>query len=131
MLCLKAAGSTRDRRRVLIHIKIIVEVRDVRPLNGVSIVDGHYTFRLTMIFTQQVAIDFREFCTGQWFASFSGGMYGQLELTKHGLTEEGAADAFQCLPQIEEFFFFGIGVGDHVFLKQDFVDGRCHLRNER
>jgi hypothetical protein len=65
-------------------------------IDGVDLDD---TFARTVITVDEFAVDLGDAFAGERAALLNLLMYGELELRKHRLAEEGAPDQFQFLPR--------------------------------
>ena len=81
-----------EARRILEHVEVIEEVRYALPLVGDLGIDGD---RFAEILLVELVILLAEGVGGQGLALFGKLVHEELELGEHGLTIDGAAEAFE------------------------------------
>ena len=123
-------GRADHRGRVLVHVEIVVKVRDEGPFDAICRVDLHHSLRLAVVGAQQAAVHLGHPCAGQRPALLELLVDRELELGKHHLAEERGANRLECDAQVVQLLRPALGVRHHVVGQQHLVADRCRLGDE-
>ena len=119
--------GSREGGGVLVHIEIVVEMRDSRPFHA-NLRIGHHI--RPIILAVQVIIDLRQGFCRQALPLLGHPVGDHLIFREHGLAVHGPLEAVQIMVQQESPFFLVRGVGQQIFHQQDLVAGGSHFRHE-
>src|SRR5690606_38691386 len=91
--------------RILVHVKIVVEMRNIRPFGFHVIVNDAYILVMSVIFLCNIQVDAIKVFSGQRLTIAYLLMDNGLKLCELSLTEQSPLSAFQVITQNCQTYF--------------------------